>query len=121
MVTEHILAYLRFLNIIRASNVNKNFPNLDPAEARLLDAFADLWFNNKRVTVSTAMHLMDTEMSPATVHRRIQGLRKKGMLELDNDDLDSRIRYVVATDLAKQYFHTLGQALNKAHVGAVKK
>jgi hypothetical protein len=40
------------------------------------------------------------------------------MIELDTDKTDSRVKYVVPTALAKQYFITLGQALDKAQQGA---
>jgi hypothetical protein len=39
------------------------------------------------------------------------------MIELDTDKTDSRVKYVVPTALAKQYFITLGQALDKAQHG----
>jgi hypothetical protein len=36
------------------------------------------------------------------------------MIELDIDKIDSRVKYVVPTDLARKYFVALGQAIDKA-------
>jgi DNA-binding MarR family transcriptional regulator len=55
-----------------------------------------------------------TEISATTAHRRLKTLRKKGMIELDVDKLDSRVKYVVPTELARKYFVALGQAIDKA-------
>jgi DNA-binding MarR family transcriptional regulator len=58
---------------------------------------------------------LSTEISATTAHRRLKTLRKKGMIDLDTDKVDSRVKYVVPTALAEQYFVTLGQAIDKAH------
>ena len=37
------------------------------------------------------------------------------MISLDNDKIDSRIKYVVPTQLATEYFSTLGKCLDQAN------
>jgi len=111
--SQHSLCYLKFLNLIEAIREIPTFPAMDPVEERLLNLLAATWHVGKRVSVLEAMGL-SSEISATTAHRRLKTLRGKGMIALDADKSDTRIKYVVATDLANSYFATLGQALNKA-------
>lgn len=88
-------------------------PQIDPVEERLLNALAAVWHTGRRVTVLEAM-AMALDVSPTTLHRRLKSLRAKGLLALKTDDTDSRIKYVVSTDKADQYFSALGKCLNEA-------
>jgi DNA-binding MarR family transcriptional regulator len=65
------------------------------------------------MTVLQAMGMM-TEISSTTAHRRIKSLRKKGLIALNIDEVDNRIKYVVPTDQSNKYFAQLGQCLDKA-------
>ena len=107
------LTYLRFLNLVHAIKQIPSFPAMDPVEERLLSMLGVSWHNGKKVSVLEAMSL-STEISATTAHRRLKTLRKKGMIELDTDKIDSRVKYVVPSALAEQYFFTLGQAIDKA-------
>ena len=112
--SKHSLTYLRFLNLVQAIKQIPTFPAMDPVEERLLSMLGVNWHNGKKVSVLEAMGL-STEISATTAHRRLKTLRKKGLIELDTDKIDSRVKYVVPTALAEQYFVTLGQAIDKAH------
>jgi DNA-binding MarR family transcriptional regulator len=116
MTTEskHSLTYLCFLNLVHAIKQIPTFPAMDPVEERLLAMLGVNWHHGKKVSVLEAMGL-STEISATTAHRRLKTLRKKGMIDLDTDKVDSRVKYVVPTALAEQYFVTLGQAIDKAH------
>ncbi len=105
--------YLRFLNLIQAVRKIPTFPTLDPVEERLLNQLAALWHSGKNISVLEAMGL-STEISATTAHRRLKTLIKKGMIALNPDQTDSRIKYVVSTDLTSQYFTSIGQALEQA-------
>ena len=111
--SQHSLCYLKFLNLIEAIREIPTFPAMDPVEERLLNLLAATWHVGRRVSVLEAMGL-SSEISATTAHRRLKTLRGKGMIALDADKSDTRIKYVVATELANSYFATLGQALNKA-------
>ena len=108
------LTYLRFLNLVQAIKQIPTFPSMDPVEERLLSMLGVSWHNGKKISVLEAMGL-STEISATTAHRRLKTLRKKGMIDLDIDKIDSRVKYVVPTPLAEQYFLTLGQAIDQAH------
>ena len=111
--SKYTATYLRFLNLVQAIREIPTFPAMDPVEERLLTMLAGVWHLEKKISVLEAMSLTN-EISATTAHRRLKTLRKKGMIDLDTDQSDSRVKYVVPTALAKQYFTTLGQALDKA-------
>ena len=111
--SKYSATYLRFLNLVQAIREIPTFPAMDPVEERLLTMVAGVWHLEKKISVLEAMSLTH-EISATTAHRRLKTLRKKGMIDLDTDQSDSRVKYVVPTALAKQYFTTLGQALDKA-------
>jgi hypothetical protein len=45
-------------------------------------------------------------------------LRQKGLLALEIDDIDNRVKYVVPTPQTNQYFAKLGDCLDKAAASA---
>ncbi len=102
--------YLKFLDMVQALREGQSFPSLDPLEERLLNQLATQWGNGARVTVLEAM-AMSADASARTVHRRIKILQAKGVIELDPDPADSRVKYVVPTRQAARYFEKLGQIL----------
>ncbi len=105
--------YLRFLNLINAIRKIPTFPALDPVEERLLNQLASTWHSGKKISVLEAMGL-SSEISATTAHRRLKTLIKKGMIVLDPDKTDSRIKYVIPTDLTTMYFTSIGQAIEQA-------
>jgi len=111
--SNYSTVYLRFLNLMQAIRELPSFPHVDPVEERLLNALASIWHSGARVTVLEAMAL-SVDVSPTTLHRRLKSLRSKGLLALETDSSDTRIKYVVATDLTNDYFSTLGRCLNEA-------
>ena len=113
MKTKMALAYVKFLNLTQAVNELPQFPSLDPNEQRLLNYFASAWYLGKKMTVLQVMHTY-AEISPSTVHRRLKSLRHKGLIDLDLDPIDNRIKYIVDTELTSRYFTHLGKCLAKA-------
>ncbi len=107
---DYSQTYLRFLNLASAI---RGLPKLDAVEQRVLDGLAATWATGTKVTVLEAMETSGG-ISPTTVHRRLKSLRAQGLIALEEDERDSRVKYVVATALAKDYFAKLGQALDRA-------
>jgi DNA-binding MarR family transcriptional regulator len=58
--------------------------------------------------------VMLPEISTTTAHRRLKLLRKKGMIDLHLDEIDNRVKYVVSTKAAQQYFGQLGKCMASA-------
>jgi DNA-binding MarR family transcriptional regulator len=113
MKTKASLAYIKFLHLIQAVNALPQFPSLDPVEERLLNYFASAWYSGKKLTVLETMRA-SPDISPSTVHRRLKTLHKKGLINLDVDQVDNRIKYIVHTDLTNRYFSYLGKCLSNA-------
>ena len=111
--------YVRFLGLVRAVRQLPAFPTLDPTEEQLLNAVELQRHAGRKLTVLEAMALLP-DVSPSTSHRRLKNLRAKGLISLEVDETDNRIKYVTPTVLADQYFDRLGQALSAAtrHGGA---
>lgn len=110
---EAASTFLRFVNLLHAIRQLPSFPSLDPVEERLLHELGALWHDGQRVTVLQAMEL-GAAGSSSTVHRRLKGLRRKGLIDLKPDDIDGRVRYVVSTPESTSYFQKLGQFMCEA-------
>lgn len=105
-------AYLRFLNLVESVR-GPAFPQLDITEERLLNTLGAAWHAGKRVTVTEAMSMLP-DASTATVHRRLNSLREKGLLSTEHDGDDSRIKYLVPSRAALDYFAELGRCFSQA-------
>ena len=105
--------YLKFLGYAQAVRLSKAYPQLDLSEERLLDQLAYSWVQGKKITVLRAMQ-MSPDASSTTVHRRLKTLRLKGMLELQMDEDDNRVKYIMPTELSRGYLSELGQSVLRA-------
>jgi len=106
------LHYLRFLYLMRT--VKQSMPtNADPIEEQMLNSLGALWYEGKKVTVLEAMALLP-DISATTLHRRLKTLRTKGFISMDMDDVDNRVKYVVPTPMADEYFAKLSKSLDEA-------
>lgn len=105
--------YHKFLNLVQAIRSRPTFPTMDPIEEKLLNLFAAAWHQRKPLTVVEAMGMLP-DASPSTVHRRLNSLREKGLVALELDPLDNRVKYIVSTDAADEYFAQLGKCLDLA-------
>ena len=116
MSRKHANTYTRFLQLAEENRKQGESPALDAVEERLLSRLAALWFAGERVPVLRAMSMFD-DVSGTTVHRRLKALRRKGMIALQPDETDERIRYIVATDTAHRHFEQMGRCLVAAARG----
>ena len=104
-------AYMRFLSLARMASSLPGIPALDPVEERLLNQFASFWGNDYRLTILEALNI-DDGIARRTVQRRIDGLRKKGMIRYEQDPNDLRVKRIAPTELAERYFSRYDQLLN---------
>lgn len=107
------MSYLKFLNLLQAVKELPSFPVMDAVEERILNNCAVFWTDRKQLTVLDAMNLFE-HTSPATVHRRLKTLRKKGLIALEMDEVDNRVKYIVPTALAQRYFAKVEDCFAKA-------
>jgi DNA-binding MarR family transcriptional regulator len=108
--------YLKFLNLVNALDSSQAFPTLDATEEKLLQQLAAAWGADKRITVLETMG-MDADVSATTIHRRLKSLSKKGIISLAMDEQDNRVKYVLPTALATDYFAKLSKCLVAATKG----
>ena len=104
------VVYPKFLSHALKVRQSSKYPQLDQHEERLMDQLATSWSIDKKITVLMAMRMCD-DASASTVHRRLKTLRLKGMLDLQLDADDNRVKYIIPTDLAKSYITELGQSV----------
>ena len=109
-LTDHCEIYLNFLRISGEMRKSPAYPQLDLPEERLLDMLAMFWSTGKKITVLKAMQ-MSSDASSTTVHRRLKTLRLKGMIELEMDEDDNRVKYINATKLSRDYLSHLGKSV----------
>lgn len=110
--------YMRFLRLVKALEGSGEAPPLDANESALLNALAERWHAGHPMTIMQAMALSDLG-SPATLHRRIMRLRQLGMIDAVEDKSDTRIRHLVLTPSAVEYFEKLSKTLRSAVSTAV--
>jgi DNA-binding MarR family transcriptional regulator len=115
-IYQHALPYLKFLNLLKAVQGLSDFPVLDALEERLLNSLAAVWPSNSRISVMEAISLLPS-ISPATVHRRLKTLQKKGLLKVLVDENDNRLKYLLPTDITTEYFAKLTLCMTEAQQG----
>lgn len=111
--SNHASVYIRFLHLVKALREVPSFPDIDSMEERLLNQLALAWNTGAKVSVMEAMQMLP-DASSTTVHRRLKTLRKKGIISLAVDEADNRVKYVMPTLEAQQYFSRLDDCLAKA-------
>ncbi|MFM0052768.1 winged helix-turn-helix domain-containing protein [Caballeronia grimmiae] len=106
-------AYFRFLNLAQAVQALPSVPKLDAAEERLLEALTASWHAGHALTVTETMAL-SVAGAPATVHRKLTNLRNQGLVSVDESTDDLRVKTVVPTRKALDYFEKLAACLEEA-------
>jgi predicted transcriptional regulator len=105
--------YVKFVNLVQAVRQKDRLFTLDPVDERVLSSFATVWGAGKHLTATEAA-LIVQDVAPRTVQRRVAALIDKGMLRVENDSNDNRIKYLLATDKTNKYFAELGKCLEQA-------
>lgn len=109
-------AYIRFVNLMRAIAVLPAGITLDAQEERLLQELAVRWDLGECVPVHEAIALLP-DGSASTARRRIKTLVAKGLIALQDDARDGRVRCVVATRAGSDYIARLGKLMQQASRG----
>jgi DNA-binding MarR family transcriptional regulator len=104
---------LKFFNLVQAVRQKDKLFALDPVDERVLNSFAAVWATRRSLTATEAA-LIVADVAPRTVQRRVVSLIDKGLLRVESDENDNRIKYFFATDKANQYFAELSKCLEQA-------
>ena len=105
--------YIKFFNLVQAVRQKDDLFALDPVEERLLNCFAAVWGAGRSLTASEASQIV-ADVAPRTVQRRVVSLIDKGLLRVENDANDNRIKYFFATEKTNQYFDELSNCLEQS-------
>lgn len=105
--------YIEFLKLSQTLTQKELGQDLDTVCVKLLELITISNAKDEALTVSQAM-AMSLLGSPATMHRKIDILRKQGWIDLVHEGEDRRTKYLVPTNKAYKYFDSLSKAMNKA-------
>jgi len=111
--------YIKYLQLVQTVQRQLVDLQLDPHEARMLEALALIWGTGAKILVNEAAAVVP-EISTTTAHRRLKALRQKGLIELRLDSGDNRFKYVQPTPATKKYFETLSRCMEKAFRATAK-
>jgi DNA-binding MarR family transcriptional regulator len=110
---SNTMSYLKFLRLVNTVRQLPIYPAMDATEIHLLNVLAEEWHSGNKISVVQAMGMLP-DVSPSSVHRRLKTLRAKGLIALDEDKLDGRIKYIVSTRLFNKYLSKMDECLSKA-------
>jgi hypothetical protein len=79
----------------------------------MLNTLAQSWLAGESLTVLAAMRA-NVQSSSSGSHRSLKLLRNKGYVTMAINDLDNRVKDVLPTALAMQYFDVMGKCMAKA-------
>jgi hypothetical protein len=111
--TKVSLTYLHYLHLLQSLRDAATIPALEPIEERLVNELAVAWHQGQALTVLDVMD-MHVIASRTTIHRRLKALRKQGLIHLESDERDNRVKYVQPTDAMHAYFGALARCMQKA-------
>ena len=105
--------YIRFINLTHAVTSEFEGVGIDLLSLRLLEAIAIAHSEGTALTVTDAMAL-NAIASPATMHRKLTNLLDAKLIEQVFEGKNRRTKYLVPTQMAHEYFESIGQAMNQA-------
>ena len=105
--------FVKFLGLAHAAALKGNAHDLGAAEIGMLNTLAQSWLAGVPLSVLGAIHANDN-CSGTSSHRSLKLLRNKGYVTIAINDLDNRVKAVLPTALAMQYFDVMGKCMAKA-------
>ena len=105
-------AFVKFLGLVHAAALKGNGHDLGAPEVAMLNTLAQGWIDGVPLSVLGAMRANDT-CSGTSSHRSLKLLRKKGYISLATDERDNRVKAVLPTAMAMQYFDVMGKRMAK--------
>ena len=102
--------YINYLIQSKANPMDAMLSHVSHACLPLLSAIAVADFQNQPLTISQIM-AMTHLASPGTIHRRVESLRQKGLIDLVYKNGNRRTKYIIPTQSANDYFEKMGDLL----------
>ena len=104
--------YINYLIQIKTEPMDVLLSHASSGCVQLLNAIAVADLQGRPLTISQIM-AMTYLASPGTIHRRVESLRQKGLIDLIYKDGNRRTKYIVPTPAANAYFEQMGDLLIK--------
>lgn len=101
--------YIRFL--VLSDEIETIF---DHTERYLFNLIAINDFHHKPMRVTEAMH-KSMVASPATIHRKLDNLREKGLIDTMFEGKNRRTKFLVLTPMGVNYLHQKAAAMKLAN------
>jgi SOS-response transcriptional repressor LexA len=105
------LRYLVLADTLRQTNID--LLGIDEIGKKLLEAIAIRSAQGQPLVVTQTMELSDIA-SPATIHRRIEILKKAGLIKVMQTEQNQKIKFLVPTQTSIDYFEKLGKLMASA-------
>jgi DNA-binding MarR family transcriptional regulator len=105
------LRYLVLAEALRKSNIDLS--GIDDIGKKLLEAIAIKSAQGQPLVVTQTMELSEIA-SPATIHRRIEILKKAGLIQVMQTEQNQKIKFLVPTQISIDYFDKLGKLMASA-------
>lgn len=105
-------SYLQYLEQSHKSKWHQSVFAGKPICEKLLGIIAIESETGKPYTVSEIMRLKNLG-SPGTIHRRLETLRRAGLVHQVFKNGDRRTKYVVPTTIANKYFKNMGNVMEQ--------
>ena len=105
-------SYLQYLAQSQKTKWHQSVFAGKPVCERLLGVIAMANEKGKPYTVSEVMRLQNLG-SPGTIHRRLETLRRAGLIEQIFKNEDRRTEYVVPTGMANRYFKSMDDVMEQ--------
>jgi len=104
--------YIQFLKLSQTLSLKEINQELDTTAVKLLEIITVYHSKGEPLTVSAAMALSFMG-SPATIHRKLDTLRKQLWIDLVHQGEDRRTKYLTPTPKANKYFDSLSKLMFK--------
>ncbi len=105
------LRYLVLAEALRKSNIDLS--GIDDIGKKLLEAIAITSDHGQPLVVTQTLELSEIA-SPATIHRRIEILKKAGLIQVMQTEQNQKIKFLVPTQISIDYFDKLGKLMASA-------
>ena len=103
-------SYLQYLEVSQKNKWHQTIFGDDSVCEKLLGLIAIESEAGKPFTVSAIMQLHHLG-SPGTIHRRLEILRRAGLIEQKYKNGNRRTKYLVPTEMAAHYFKTMDDVM----------
>ena len=105
------LRYWVWAETLRKSSIDLS--GIDDVGKKLLETIAIKSAQGQPLVVTQTMELSDIA-SPATIHRRIEILKKAGLIQVMQTEQNQKVKFLVPTQVSIDYFDKLGKLMSSA-------